>query len=75
MRYMCNSCGTEVGGSDARCGAHPTARINEFPDACGRLFVDRVTGFRQICGRPVGHPGEHHGAGLAPGMMGITLRR
>jgi hypothetical protein len=65
MRYMCNSCGTDVGGQDSRCAEHSDARINAEPDACARLYLDRATGFRKVCGRPTGHPGEHHGAGLA----------
>jgi hypothetical protein len=73
MRYMCNTCGADVGGKGAECAQHPTARINEAPDPCARLFIDRRTGLRQLCDRPSGHPGDHHGAGLA--MMGFTLRR
>ncbi len=64
MRFMCNACGTDVGGPGRSCAAHPAARVNQAPDACGRLYVERATGFRRICGRPEGHPGEHHGAGL-----------
>jgi hypothetical protein len=41
--------------------------VNEAPDPCGTLFIDRMTGFRQVCGLPAGHPGPHHGAGLAVG--------
>jgi hypothetical protein len=65
MRYMCNVCGADVGGRGQSCAEHPAARVNEAPDACGRVYPDRATGFRRICGRPEGHPGEHAGAGLA----------
>jgi hypothetical protein len=74
MRYMCNVCGTDVGGQGVRCAEHPAARVNEAPDPCGRLFIDRLTGLRQVCGRPAGHPGEHHGAGLTVAGP-TTLRR
>jgi hypothetical protein len=70
MRYMCNACGTDVGGRGNRCAEHPEARVNEEPNACARAYVDRATGFRRICGKPEGHPGDHASAGLnvaAPG--------
>ena len=48
MRYMCNSCGKDVGGPDVTCVEHPAARINVEPDACARLYIDRAAGFRRI---------------------------